>query len=321
MSNSHSIFLTGASGFVGANLLRRLVSLDEEVHILLRKDSNPWRIRDVLSAVTVHEGDLRDGEGLERFLREVRPKVIYHLGVYGAYPFQTDVNRILQTNILGTANLIQAAAKVGFDMFVNTGTSSEYGFKSQPALETDWLDPNSYYAVSKASATMFCRYTATARALPIVTLRLFSVYGPYEEPTRFIPTLITSLFGGKLPPLVAPQTARDFIYIDDVVEAYLRVVQSPVKAGEVFNVGSGVQTSIEEVVALAMRLLNQKLEPHWETMPGRIWDTSIWVADISRIREVLGWTPRHSLEAGIGKSIAWFREHRDLYETREAMVT
>jgi len=106
-------------------------------------------------------------------------------------PSQVDVQRMLQTNIFGTANLVQACLKTGFDTFVNTGSSSEYGFKDHAPSENELPEPNSHYAVAKVSATMFCQFTARNQKVHIPTLRLYSVYGPFEEPTRLLPRVIS----------------------------------------------------------------------------------------------------------------------------------
>jgi nucleoside-diphosphate-sugar epimerase len=153
---------------------------------------------------------------------------------------------------LGTINLLQACLETGFESFVNTGSSSEYGFKDHAPPENEWLEPNSHYAVTKASATQFCRYTAQQYGVHVPTLRLYSVYGPYEEPTRLLPTLISRGMRGKLPPLVDGNVARDFVYVDDVKQAYLLAAQrTDVEPGAIYNVGTPVPTSIGEVVNIA----------------------------------------------------------------------
>jgi dolichol-phosphate mannosyltransferase len=215
---------------------------------------------------------------------------------------------MIQTNIVGTIHLVEACLKTGFEAFVNTGTSSEYGFKDHAPSEDESTEPNSHYAVTKAAATLFCRFTAQSRALHLPTLRLYSVYGPYEEPTRLIPRLITHGLKGELPPLVNRSVARDYVYVDDVTEAYLlaatRTGQQP---GAVYNVGTGIQTSLEEAVETARRVLSIKREPRWASMPERVWDTNLWVADNRKIKDALGWQPRYTFEQGFRLTLEWLR--------------
>jgi nucleoside-diphosphate-sugar epimerase len=113
---------------------------------------------------------------------------------------------------------------------------------------------------------------------------------------------------GELPPLVGPDTARDFVYIDDVVDACLLAASQPTaERGAIYNVGTGVQTTIREAVAVAQKILGISAEPHWGTMPDRSWDTTVWVADNRKIRTELAWTPRHSFEQGFRHTVDWFR--------------
>ena len=302
------VLLTGASGFVGANLARRLLRDGHEVHLLLRPGYNPWRLSEIMGDVRLHLAALEDGPGVAGVVQRVRPEWVFHLATHGAYSSQTDVVEIATTNVLGTIHLVEACLKADVEAIVNTGSSSEYGAKDHAPAEAEPLEPNSHYAVTKASATLYCQYTARRTGVRLPTLRLYSVYGPYEEPTRLIPTLLRRALAGELPPLVSPETARDYVYVDDAVEAYLlAATQAGREPGAVYNVGTGVQTTLREVVALTRRLLNVPAEPQWGTMPGRIWDTEVWVSDPRKIQHDLGWMPRVSLEEGLQRFAGWLQ--------------
>lgn len=304
--------LSGASGFVGAVLARRLLADGHEVHLLLRPGHQPWRVDEIRNEVTVHQVDLDDHIGVEQAVAAVRPDWIFHLAAYGAYASQSDLDKMIASNVLGTVNLVRAAERVGFEAFINTGSSSEYGLKDHAPAEEEWLEPNSDYAVTKAAATLFCRHTAQRTGLPIITLRLYSVFGPYEEPRRLVPTLIVQGFEGHLPPLVNPNVARDYVHVDDVCDAYLLAAATPGREmGAVFNVGTGVQTTLAEVVAVARRLLPIRDDPNWGSMPERSWDTNVWVSNPSRIKAQLGWSPGHDVEDGLRSTVAWFTDHPD----------
>jgi nucleoside-diphosphate-sugar epimerase len=305
--------VTGAAGFVGANLTRRLLNEGHEVHMAVRPGSRTWRIETLLGDAPLHEVDLEDAEGVARIVRELRADWIFNLAAHGAYSWQTDVVEILRVNVVGTANLLEAATRAGFAAFVHAGTSSEYGVKDHAATEGEPLDPSSAYAVAKASATMLCRLFALTSGQHVAVLRLYSVFGPWEEPGRLLPALIMRGLAGELPPLVSRDAAHDFVYVEDAADAFLLAATRAPEAGAVFNVGSGVQTTLEEAVAVTRRVLAVEAEPQWGTMESRSWDTHVWVADATRIAVELGWAPRHSFEQGFERQAEWFRGNPNLW--------
>lgn len=317
------VLLTGGTGFVGANLVRRLLREGHDVHLAVRPGYQSWRLADCLADLHVHPVELASAEAADALAAQVRPEWVFHLAAYGAYSSQTQVQAIVQTNVVATVCLLEACARAGFESFVHTGSSSEYGFKDHAPAEDEWVDPNSHYAVTKAAATQYCRFMARQRRLPVTTLRLYSVYGPYEEPTRLIPTLIVRGLAGELPPLVNPAIARDFVYADDVVEACLLAAAQPVaEPGAVYNVGTGVQTTIREAVEVARRALGIAGQPEWGAMPDRAWDTGVWVANNAAIRAALGWQPRFSFAEGFARTVKWLREDAgrlDFYRQRRQL--
>ncbi len=304
------ILLTGGTGFVGANLARRLLRDGHTVHLLVRPEHAAWRIANIRSDVRLHLVDLSDAQAVTKTIEEIKPEWIFHLAAHGAYSWQTDVAQIFQTNLLGTIHLVEACVKAGFESFIHSGSSSEYGYKNSAPSETEWLEPNSHYAVAKAAATLYCRYTAQARKANVTTLRFYSAFGPYEDENRLMPTLIRHSLRGEWPPLVNPDTARDFVYVEDVCDACILAAQTaPREFGAVYNVGSGVQTRLREVVAAARACLRIRGEPVWGSMPPRSWDTASWVADTRLIRTELGWTPRHNFKEGFACAVKWFEEN------------
>jgi UDP-glucose 4-epimerase len=268
--------------------------------------------------VSLHTVDLRDRNASEKFVKDLQPAWIFHLAAHGAYSSQTNVAEMIDTNYLCTTNLVHGALAAGSEVLVNTGSSSEYGLKDHAPDENEVVEPNSYYAVTKLAATQFCRFTARQHGLRIPTLRLYSVYGPYEEPKRLIPTLLLHALSMRWPPLVGQSTARDLIYTDDVIDAFLAVAKTPLAdPGAIYNVGTGVQTTLGQLVTIVTDLIGVKAEPQWGTMVARSWDTSIWVANSIRLQSELGWKPRVSVQQGLDHTRAWFESHpgwRDYYE-------
>lgn len=307
-------FITGISGFVGAGLARNLLKNGWEIYGIVRPSSNLWRIEDIKKDLRLHSGDLLDKESIAGALQKAKPDAVFHLAVYGAYPTQKDADTILSTSILSTFHLLNAAKDVGASMFINTGSSSEYGTKDHPMREDERIDPNSYYAVGKAAQTLLCQHFARQEKFPVVTLRLFSVYGPYEEPGRLVPTVILNALEGKDISLADPDVARDFIYLDDVADAYLLASKKPELSGEVFNIGTGTQHTLkdlaDEVVA--------RTQSSSAIVPGgyekRSFDTHTWVADIQKTRGLLGFALKHTLKEGIEENIQWFKQHAEKYK-------
>ena len=160
---------------------------------------------------------------------------------------------------------------------------------------------------------------ARAHNARIRTLRLYSVYGPWEGPTRLMPRLLVEGLHHRLPPLAGPSVARDFVYVDDACDAYVAAASDASSENDaIFNVGSGTQTDLAGVVALARSLLDISEEPVWGSMPNRSWDTTCWVADSRKIHHELGWAPKHSLEAGMAAQIAWLRSEPTVLAHYEA---
>ncbi len=309
--------ITGATGFVGANLARRLLRDGHSVHLLVRPQYHSWRIDEISSECQIHKIDLQDADPLKDAVAKIKPDWIFHLAANGAYSWQTDVREIINTNMIGTVNLVQSCLSSGFETFINTGSSSEYGFKDHAPAENEYIEPNSYYAIAKSSATMFCQFMARSQKVQIPTLRLYSIYGPYEEPNRLMPTIIINGLNGKLPPLVDPNIARDYVSADDCIDAY--ILAATVKTedpGAVYNVGSQIQVSLAEVVEVARKVLNISEQPNWGSMPNRKWDTSVWVSNSEKIKADIGWQTRDSFEQGFSKMVSWFQanpEMRDIY--------
>jgi UDP-glucose 4-epimerase len=303
------VLLTGGTGFVGANLARRLLRDGHELHLLVRPEYQGWRIEDIREQVTLHELHLHDTQTVARAVGQIRPEWVFHLAVHGAYSWQTDWEEMVRTNIQGTMSLLSGCLKVGFEAFVNTGSSSEYGLKKHAPAESEPLEPNSHYAVTKAAATLFCRHTAQSQRVHVPTLRLYSAYGPYEEPRRLLPTLIRRGLNGEWPALVDPEVARDFVYVDDVVEAYVLAASNRTsERGAIYNVGSGVQTTLREVVKVAREVMRIGAEPNWSTMPNRQWDAEVWVGDNRKICSQLGWQPQYAFAEGFRTMVEWFQK-------------
>lgn len=291
--------ITGGAGFVGANLVRALIKKNHEVALLLREESKPWRIKDILNHITPLYSDLTDKENLARVIKQYRPDMIYHLAVYGAYPKnQKELRLMIETNIIGSINLSEAA---GDTPIINTSSNSEYGIKNTAMKEENVCQPDNYYAWSKLSQTL---YFQLRRA---VILRLFHAYGPWEEPTRLIPVLIKSKI--KNLPVKLINSVRDYIYIDDVTEAFIRATEKHEKLkGEIINIGTGQQTSVKQLLDILDKINPSKLNISWSYEPVQT-EPKDWYAHINKAKAVLGWSPQYDLEQGISETYNWWEEY------------
>jgi len=305
--------VTGAGGFVGAALVRRLLEEGHEVAGLVAPGADLWRLADLSGSLELVELDLREPDGVRRAFASPGPEWVFHLAAHGGYSWQSERRRIFATNLGGTINVLEAAGEVGSEAVLCAGSSSEYGRKDHPPAESELPEPNSNYAVAKAAATLYASFLGRDRGLPVATLRLYSVFGPFEEPGRLVPALVVHGLRGTLPPLVDAATARDFVYLDDAVSAFLLAAETAVTPGEVFNVATGIETTLAAAVEGARALFGLVAEPVFGSMPPRNWDTHSWVGDPSHIAAVLGWSPAVSFQQGLARTAAWLEGRPDLW--------
>ncbi|HEV3001221.1 MAG TPA: NAD-dependent epimerase/dehydratase family protein [Solirubrobacteraceae bacterium] len=306
MSAPRRALVTGAGGFIGANLCRRLLRDGHAVHAVVRPGGDRWRLAAIGGEIAVHEVDLLDAAALRAALGAARPDWLFHLAAHGAYSWQTESAAIFATNAAASAQLLDMACERGFDAFVQAGSASEYGPRDRPARESEPVDPRSAYSVSKAAATHYARAAALDRDVHAMTLRLCSAYGPWEDPHRLVPTLAAYGLNGRLPPLADPRAALDFVFVDDVCEAFVRAARATgLERGTVLNAGSGTRTSLAELVELAREELAIDEPPRWSTIAPRTWDTTAWAADCKLIRRRLGWRPRWGMREGFRHLVDW----------------
>ena len=301
------ILVLGASGFVGANLARTL--LQHRADVVATTSRTPaWRLED-LPAANVREFDALVALNLDRMLDEVRPRTVFNCIAYGAYSFETNGELILRTNLMSTHALLERLASRNIAAYIHAGSSSEYGENAAGPEEHDFLAVNSEYAVSKAACAHLIHYYGKQHGLPAANLRLYSVYGPLEDPSRLMPQIVQHGVRGELPPLVDPHIARDFVYSDDVVDAFVAAASELREDdyGDSFNVGTGRQTTIGELAEVARELYGIE-EPASFTMPPRRWDIGDWYANSSRAQKVLGWEARTPLEDGLERMTSWYRD-------------
>ena len=262
-----------------------------------------------MNKVKIYNVDLLDKKQLTKIVNKINPNFIIHLATYSNYRNQTDTEEMIDINIKGTLNLLLASKNIDYKLFINTGSSSEYGIKNNPMKETDLLEPISFYAATKASVTFLCQAFAKEYQKPIITLRPFSVYGPFEEEKRFIPTIIKAVVENKLIKLTPGNQRRDFIYIEDIIDIYIKSLSCGKKlSGQILNMGTGIEYTNDEVIQTLFKETNKKVKIEKGAYPKRIWDTSHWVADISKTKKLLNWKPKFTLGKGLRYTYNWFKD-------------
>jgi nucleoside-diphosphate-sugar epimerase len=307
--------VTGATGFIGSNLIRHLVRQNADVHILTRSKSNFWRISSILTKINNHCVDSYNSPSFTKLIHKIHPDYIFHLAAYGSYPAQTDLTQMLSINIHFSTALLSAINTLPYTMCILTGSSSEYGFKTKPMSENDLLEPASFYAATKAGMTHIAQVFAQMYQKPIAIVRPFSVYGPYEEASRLIPTAIINCLKNQDIPLTQGKEKRDFIYIEDFIDGLLAVTQDPDdSSGKIINIGSGKQFSTKQIVTKIHTITKSTSRLLWGKYPNRSWDTNYWKANIRFIKDTYGWKPQTSIDAGLSKTIEWFKTQVHDYE-------
>jgi nucleoside-diphosphate-sugar epimerase/glycosyltransferase involved in cell wall biosynthesis len=300
------ILVIGASGFVGANLFRQCLQCrDDVIGTVFSGDS--WRLHDLPSA-NIAFLNLQDPVSVQALFTRVQPQTIFDCSSFGAYSFEQDYERIHNTNYMSFINLMETLKDFPFAAYIHAGSSSEYGNNATAPEENAELIPNSHYAVSKAATSHAISYYGKINNLPIINLRLYSVYGEYEDSSRLIPVMCKKGSEGQFPPLASANVTRDFIYIDDVVSAFVQSalqMRDDIK-GESFNIGTGVKTSLADLANVAKSLFNIKEEPIFNPSAGRAWDVDDWYANPQKAKSLLNWSAKTSLSDGLVKASTWW---------------
>jgi nucleoside-diphosphate-sugar epimerase len=305
------VLLTGGTGFVGANLAHALVKTGARLHMIVRSDSHFWRIEDFSSHVTLHALDLSAPEGLEGIVADVGPEIVFHLASNSNHHPSRIRERLeaLDTNVRGTAAVLEALSDDSCSRIVYAGSSMEYGRMDGPMKETDPSEPVGFRGLLKLMSTNICDYYARAEMRPVVDLRLFSVYGFWEDPARFIPKAIRAALTGEELPLTPPGYMHDFVFVQDVVEALLMAAVADGVVGETINIGTGVQHANEEVLDIVEEVTGRPVRRAVGGYQTKSADLKNWVADTAKARELLGWKARHTLTSGLRETVTWFSEY------------
>lgn len=298
------VVVLGASGFVGANLLNFLLGYRQDIYGTYN-ELYPWRLKDIPQTNLFRLNIFIEDE-IEQMLETLKPRTIFDCIAYGAYSFQNERDLIYRSNFLTKVGLLEQLEKYGIERYVHAGSSSEYGRNSSGPKENIELTPNSHYASSKAAISGTINYFGKCRGFPCLNLRLYSVYGPYEDSSRLMPNIVLKGLEGQLPQFVNPEISRDYVFVDDVSRAFVAgaINLHPGMYGESVNIGTGVKTTIREVAKYAKDMFSINTEPSY-SMPNRSWDVGNWFSNPEKAEKLLGWKASISLKEGIGILTEW----------------
>jgi dolichol-phosphate mannosyltransferase len=295
------IAIIGASGFVGANLLNNLVKKNISVHGFARSQS-PWRIK----AFHLENYYSHIGDSLNQTLKAYSPNVVINTATHGAYSFQHDESLIIASNLEVIKEIVNLAKEISFQI-IHLGTSSEYGVNSNRPLETSLCEPNSKYAEAKLDTTLELKSANDLLGIKSTVLRLYSIYGPLEDPSRLVPTLIDKIIHSESIKLTDPEVSRDFVYINDLCELIEVIIkrQSESSGFGIYNVASGIKTTMGGLARIMTELFpnNKGIEFGY---PMRDWDLKEWVGNPVKILHEYGWETSTTLSEGIMKVMEFY---------------
>jgi len=307
MESKNIALVTGGSGFIGCNLVKRLVKYGYEVNLIVRPNSDISGLNGFKGKVKFYHGDICDADFLKRVVLNIKPDRVYHL----AASIKRDrdlkvIDELMKSNFIGTLNLLDAVKNASLESFVFASTSDVYGDGEPPFKESQAINPLNPYALSKAAAEMVCKLYFKTFGVPIVVLRMTIVYGPHQKPELLIPELIIKAIKNQDFKMTGGEQERDVIFIDDVIDAFIKASSNKKAIGETINIGSGKKYKIIDIVKTILDMMGNPIIPQIGALEYR--KNEIWklYCNNKKARDLIGWKPVTSLQEGIKKTVDWY---------------
>ena len=306
------ILVTGGAGFIGSEFVRQVIKKGYKVIVIdkLTYAADLERLKDVRGRFKFYKADICSKKAVEDIFRENRPKIVVNFAA------ETHVDRsilesspFIKTNIFGTRNLLDAAAKNNIKKFVHISTDEVYGdIKKGKFQENSPLNPSSPYSAAKASADLLVKAYMRTFNYPAIIIRPSNTYGPWQYPEKFIPVIIfKALKNEKIPVYAKGLNVREWLYVSDCADAILTIMKKG-KTGEVYNLGSGIERKNIEVAKTILTILKKphNLIEFVKDRPGHDYRYSL---NSSKLRKQLNWGPETDFIKGIKKTVCWYREN------------
>jgi nucleoside-diphosphate-sugar epimerase len=300
------VLVSGATGFIGSALVGALAAKGHEIHLLVRRDVLPSHLDALRHRCVLHRADLLHAQAVRAAVRASRPAIVYHLAAEGVSSVssarRTDV---LNANILGTANLLDALHDCPYRAFVAAGSGFEYGPSFDALSEESPLRPMTDYAVAKAACSLLCQSEAR-RGRPVSVVRIFGAYGPGEGPPRLVPYLMECCLRGETARVSSGTQQRDWIHVDDVVDLLQAAAVSPEAIGQVLHAGTGKAHTVRETIEAILEVTGTAIPVLFGAQEMRAGEPQCFFANIERTQQVTEWSPRFSLRLGLKHTWDWF---------------
>jgi NAD dependent epimerase/dehydratase len=316
------VLVTGAGGFIGSHLTEKLVSDGAEVRAFVHYNSrNSWRNLEMLPKETqdtldIVSGDVRDPFFVRHVVKDC--DVVLHLAALIAIPYSYIAPRdFVDTNVLGTLNVMQACLDEGVEKVVHTSTSETYGTaKYVPIDEKHPLQGQSPYSASKIGADKIAESYYLSFDLPVATIRPFNTYGMRQSARAVIPTIISQALTNKKVKLGSLRPIRDYTYVSDTVQGFIRMVESDKSVGQVINIGSNSEVVIGNLAEKIISLIGRDAQIVCDESRIRPENSEVerLLCDNTKAMKLLGWEPSVSLEEGLKKTIEWISENISVYK-------
>ncbi len=322
--NGKRVLVTGAGGFIGSHLSEKLVELGAEVNCFIRYNSrNDWGLIELLpphikDKLVIVKGDLKDSDCIRKSIKDI--DIIFHLGSVIAIPYSyVNPRDVVETNVIGTLNVLSAASENDIEKIVHTSTSEVYGTaKYVPIDEEHPLQGQSPYSASKISADKIAESFYLSYGMPISIIRPFNTYGPRQSARAIIPSLMSQILGNDEVTLGSTNPTRDFTYVSDTVKGFIMIAESPKSIGEVINIGSGKEISIGDLTSKIISIVGKNVKIAVDENRIRPIKSEVGrlCANNEKAKRLLGWQPRVSLEEGLRSTCDWISNNLGLYKSR-----